>query len=226
MARLPNRELVAAFSAVAVITVAYVGVTGAIGVPRAKGLIGHSLGIVGFALMLFTEIGYSLRKRAIGRPRGTMRAWLQLHIFTGSVGPYLVLLHTAWSFNGLAGALTVLVLIIVISGFLGRYIYTAVPRTADGAILEAEEIGRMLEAAKAEAAAAHAEGISRDPAAIKRERQAERRLRQIERQMAALRWARRSLATWHTIHIPIGMAMFITAGAHIVAALYYATLAR
>jgi hypothetical protein len=226
MARLVNRELVTAFIAVALITVAYVGVTGMIGVPRAVGLIGHSLGIVGFGLMVFTEIGYSLRKRAMGRPRGTMRAWLQLHIFTGIVGPYLVLLHTAWSFSGMAGALTVLVLIVVFSGFLGRYIYTAVPRTADGAILEAEEIGRMLDAAKAEAAAAHAEGTKRDPAAIHRERVAAGRLRQLERQMAALRWARRALATWHTIHIPIGMAMFVTAGVHIVAALYYATLSR
>jgi hypothetical protein len=226
MARLPNRELVAAFAAMVVITVVYGGVTRAFGVPRAVGLVGHSLGIVGLGLMLFTEVGYSLRKRAVGRPRGTMRAWLQVHIFTGIVGPYLVLLHTAWSFNGLAGALTVLVLIVVISGFLGRYIYTAVPRTADGAILEAEEVGRLLEAARTEAAAAHAEGVGRDVAAVRRERDAARRLRTLERQLAALRWARRALATWHTIHIPIGMAMFVTAGAHIMAALYYATLSR
>ena len=114
MARLPNRELVAAFAAVAIITVTYVGATGVIGVPRAADLLGHSLGVVGFALMVFTEVGYSLRKRATGRPRGTMRAWLQLHIFTGIVGPYLVLLHTAWSFNGLPCPLTVRVLGVVL----------------------------------------------------------------------------------------------------------------
>lgn len=221
-----NRELLAAFALVIGITLAYGAATGAAGVPGAADLLGHGLGVIGFALMLFTETGYSLRKRSARRIRGTMRAWLQLHIVSGIVGPYLVLLHTAWHFNGLAGALTLLVVVVVISGFIGRYIYTAVPRTADGAVLEAAEIGRRLDAARLEAAAAAVGGAQRDPAAIRHERTAAKRLRELERQLAALRWARRALATWHTIHIPIGMAMFVAAGVHIVAALYYATLSR
>ena len=44
--------------------------------------------------------------------------------------------------------------------------------------------------------------------------------------MAALRWARRTLATWHAIHIPLGAALFAMAFAHAGAALYYATLLR
>ena len=44
--------------------------------------------------------------------------------------------------------------------------------------------------------------------------------------MAALRWARRTLATWHAIHIPLGMVLFVTAFTHIGAAVYYATLLR
>jgi hypothetical protein len=65
-----------------------------------------------------------------------MAAWLQFHIFTGLVGPYMVLLHTSWKFNGLAGATTLLTIIIVISGFIGRYIYTQIPRTLDGVEIE------------------------------------------------------------------------------------------
>jgi hypothetical protein len=34
------------------------------------------------------------------------------------------------------------------------------------------------------------------------------------------------LATWHTIHIPLGMVLFVMAFAHITAAIYYATLLR
>ena len=223
---MPNRELVVALVTVIAITAAYGTVTGATGVPGSADLLGHGLGIVGFALMLFTETGYSLRKRSTGRVRGTMRAWLQAHIVCGIVGPYLVLLHTAWEFNGLAGALTVMVLIVVISGFIGRYIYTAVPRTADGAVLEAAEIGRLLDEARLRAKAIAAAGAPRDAAAIRQERLAAGRLRELERQLSALRWARRALATWHTIHIPIGMAMFVTAGVHIIASLYFATLSR
>jgi cytochrome b561 len=44
----------------------------------------------------------------------------------------MVLLHTSWKFNGLAGATTLLTIIIVISGFIGRYIYTRVPRSLAG----------------------------------------------------------------------------------------------
>lgn len=40
--------------------------------------------------------------------------------------------------------------VVVFSGFFGRYIYTAVPRTADGAVLERADIERRLEAADAE----------------------------------------------------------------------------
>ena len=219
-----NRELVAALVTVIVVSALYIGTSAYLGVPGSSGLPGHMLGVIGFALMLLTEVGYSSRKRSTGRVRGTMRSWLGFHIYTGIVGPYLVLLHTAWHFNGLAGLLTLMMVMVVVSGFIGRYIYTAVPRTADGAVLEAEEIGRLLAEARVEADAAHAAGTSRAPDARRREQAATKRLRELERQMASLRWARRALATWHTLHIPLGMAMFVTAFAHIAGALYFATL--
>jgi len=219
-----NRELIAALVTIIVVSALYIGISASLGVPPSSGPLGHMLGVVGFGLMLLTEVGYSSRKRATGRVRGTMRSWLGFHIYTGIVGPYLVLLHTAWNFGGLAGLLTLMMGMVVTSGFIGRYIYTAVPRTADGVILEAAEIGRLLDDARAEASAAHAAGLSRDHDAARREKAAQKRLRELERQMASLRWARRALATWHTLHIPLGMAMFVTAFAHIAGALYFATL--
>lgn len=219
-----NRELIAALITVVVVSGLYIGLSAALGVPPPSGPLGHMLGVIGFAMMIVTEIGYSARKRSTGPVRGTMRSWLQFHIYTGIVGPYLVLLHTAWHFNGLAGLLTLMMAMVVASGFIGRYIYTAVPRTADGAILEATEISRLLDEARTAAEAAHAAGVTRDHDAARREKAAQKRLRELERQLASLRWARRALATWHTLHIPLGMAMFVTAGAHIVGALYFATL--
>jgi hypothetical protein len=219
-----NRELVAALVTVIVVTALYIGISSYVGVPPSSGPLGHMLGVIGFALMLLTEVGYSSRKRSTGRARGTMRSWLGFHIYTGIVGPYLVLLHAAWHFNGLAGLLTLMMAMVVVSGFIGRYIYTAVPRTADGVVLEAAEIGILLDQARAEASAALATGASRQPEATRREKAAAERLRELERQMASLRWARRALATWHTLHIPLGIAMFVTAFAHIAGAIYFATL--
>ena len=151
------------------------------GIPAASDWFGHGLGIIGFLLMLMTEILYSLRKRMRTVHFGRMSLWLKFHIFTGLVGPYMVLLHTSWKFNGLAGVTTLLTVVIVISGFVGRYIYTRIPRTAEGVVIEGSSSAE------------------------------------------ALKHARRLMALWHTIHIPIGMALFIAAFVHIGAALYYAT---
>lgn len=143
--RRSNIELWLALAAILVITFFYLMVvvfTGSI--PQASAFFGHSLGVVGFILMLMTEVLYSLRKRSRRARWGRMSRWLQFHIFTGLVGPYMVLLHTAWRFNGLAGILMLLTAVIVASGFFGRYIYTAVPRTADGIELEAEQLNEMI----------------------------------------------------------------------------------
>lgn len=180
-----NRELWLAFLAMIVIT----GVYGLVVVltreiPPASELFGHGMGIVGFILMLMTETLYSLRKRSRTVRWGRMSTWLQMHILMGLVGPYMVLLHTSWKFNGLAGVTTLLTVIIVISGFVGRYIFTRIPRTLDGLEIEGT--------------------LSQE----------------------ALKKARRLMALWHTIHIPIGMALFLSAFVHAGAALYYATLLK
>jgi len=219
-----SRELWLAGLAVALITGLYAGATSLTGVPAASGFLGHSLGVLGFLLMLATETLYSLRKRAIRRPWGRMRDWLRFHIFTGIVGPYLVLLHSAWEFRGLAGVVTLLTVIVVLSGFTGRYIYTAVPRTADGIVLEAEAIQAEIAGLNAELEAAAPAETDRKQLAQRAD--AERRRRRLERQIASLASARRMLSLWHSVHIPLGMALFVAAIVHAAGALYYATLLR
>ena len=88
-------ELWYAFAAMIGITLIYLLVARQ-GIPSASSVFGHGIGIVGFGLMLCTETLYSLRKRAKRKGLGRMSTWLQLHIFMGLVGSYLVLLHAAW----------------------------------------------------------------------------------------------------------------------------------
>ncbi|HUE97813.1 MAG TPA: hypothetical protein VMN99_01085, partial [Anaerolineales bacterium] len=102
-----NRELWFAFLAMIIST----GLYGLVivltrEIPPASELFGHGLGIIGFTFMLMTETLYSLRKRSRSVKWGRMSTWLQFHIFTGLVGPYMVLLHTSWKFNGIAGVAT------------------------------------------------------------------------------------------------------------------------
>ena len=156
-------------------------------IPAAGELFGHTLGILGFILMILTETLYSLRKRSRFAHWGRISDWLQFHIYTGLVGPFMVFLHTSWKFNGLAGAVTLMTFIVMMSGVVGRYIYTRIPRTADGIELESALGGA---------------------------------------QAAAIANTRRMMALWHTIHVPLGMALFTAAFYHIGAALYYATFLK
>jgi hypothetical protein len=144
-----THELRYALLGILVATLIYVGLVLRTGVPRPGSWGGLGLGIAGFLLMLGTELLYSRRKRARGRTFGSMSTWLQIHVVTGIVGPYLILLHSAGHFHGLAGWVTVMALIVMGSGFVGRYIYTAVPRTADGTELAISELEEQIAAADA-----------------------------------------------------------------------------
>ncbi len=108
--------------------------------PRASGLVGHGIGVVGFILILMTETLYSIRKRLTDAKWGSMASWLRFHIFTGLVGPYMVLLHTSMKFGRLAGVAMLLTAVVVASGVVGRYIYTTVPRTLDDALPAADVV--------------------------------------------------------------------------------------
>lgn len=257
-----KRELWLALLTIVLTSVGYFLFVSWQGIPAASGFFGHSLGVVGFILMLSTETLYSLRKRAIRRPWGKLRTWLRAHIFSGIVGPYLVFLHSAWAFRGLAGVVLLMTAIVVISGFIGRYIYTAVPRTADGMVWEEQLVREQIEALERELKKQRPQlphGIQFDDltsssggvigmfqearATITRWRvrrmlasdtietiekivDAQRRSRELRRSLDRLATARRLLAVWHTVHIPLGMALFVAAFVHIGAALYYATLLR
>jgi hypothetical protein len=142
-ARRPAYELIFALLAIVVITAAYL-VLARDGIPRPSSTLGLVLGATGFLLMLSTETLYSLRKRWPRFHFGPTSSWLRWHIVTGIVGPYLVLLHSGWKFHGLAGVLTLVVAVVVVSGFIGRYIYTAVPRTIDGAELAVRDLENRL----------------------------------------------------------------------------------
>ena len=129
-----GREIWYALAAIATVTALYVlAYVQEDAFPTAASLVGHGIGIAGFVLMLMTATLYSLRKLRVDARWGATSSWLRFHMVTGLVGPYMVLLHTAWRFQGLAGLTTVLTVVVVASGVVGRFIYTAIPRTLEDA---------------------------------------------------------------------------------------------
>lgn len=112
---------------------------------RPSGTVGHVMGITGLSLMVVMHL-YSLRKRVRWMTRlGPINTWLEAHIFCGFFGPVLVTLHTSFKFNGLISVAFWSMVIVVASGFVGRYLYVRIPRSIRG-----HELGRAELDAKAD----------------------------------------------------------------------------
>jgi hypothetical protein len=245
---------------------------------------GHGLGIVGTLLMVSTETLYSLRKRTPWlRWAGPVRYWLSAHIFTGIVGPFLVLLHSAFEFRGLAGITMGLTALVMASGFLGRYLYTAIPRSIAGVETSTTDLAetiRQTQAALLKLVGQHSPAVQAfvEADAQRQSRSRElrtsdgfgiagrqvrgdwelvflrgwddwrylsslrRQIRQLEkteqqklgdveqlllqrrvreRQLRMMQAARRMLSVWHTVHVPMGVALFTSVAIHVAATLYF-----
>ncbi len=96
--------------------------------PRFAGsLTGGILGILG-SLLMFIPLIYLVIKRVKRINRWitswtSMRTLLAWHIYAGVVGPILVIMHTGHKFESSLGIfLTAMTLIVVVSGFIGRYL--------------------------------------------------------------------------------------------------------
>ncbi len=96
--------------------------------PRFAGSpLGGALGVSGALLMLLPFVYLVIKrvkpiKAAVTR-RVSMRTLLAWHIYAGLLGSLLALLHTGHKFESVLGiSLTALMLIVVFSGFVGRYL--------------------------------------------------------------------------------------------------------
>lgn len=112
---------------------------------RPSGPIGQTLGMVG-ALMMLVPFLYMARKKISWlRSVGSLRAWLEVHLFCGVTGPVLVTLHTAFKFNGIISAAYWSMVAVMLSGFVGRYLYVRIPRSIRGSELTRGELDARAE---------------------------------------------------------------------------------
>jgi hypothetical protein len=114
---------------------------------KPSGVIGLHLGMVAFALFLIVYV-YPLRKiwPWLGR-QGNPRHWLDFHVLMGIAAPVLVTFHSSFKFSGLAGVAFWIMVIVALSGFVGRYIYAQIPRSlgfAEVSLKDAKELSDKL----------------------------------------------------------------------------------
>ena len=210
--------------------------------PRFPGsLIGSALAMVGSLLML-VPLAYTLAKRLF-RIRGrALRSFLTLHIYAGIIGPILVMLHTGHKFdNPLGVLLTMMTLIVVLSGFVGRYLLQQTTRQLRDKQAELARFQPAWDAAQHEMAVQIARmGLQyarrslfcsalvpwavRDPAL----RTVGQRGMQLARAMAMLEVSillhaqvRRWFRWWLRVHLTLSTVLYVLLGAHVVIVTYY-----
>lgn len=111
---------------------------------KPSGFIGHGLGIIGTLMMIFGVAVYMIRKRARKLLNfGYLKYWLEFHIFLCTLGPILVLYHTAFKFGGLVAVSFWSMVAVVLSGVVGRFIYIQIPRTIQGQEVSVNELSEI-----------------------------------------------------------------------------------
>lgn len=111
---------------------------------KPSGAFGHGLGIVGTLLILIGVSLYIARKRHnfLGKYI-RLKYLLEFHIFLCTVGPIMVLFHTAFKFGGIVSIAFWSMVAVVLSGVIGRFIYIQIPRTIEGRELSLQEVKGM-----------------------------------------------------------------------------------
>jgi hypothetical protein len=111
---------------------------------KPSGAFGHGLGILGTLMILFGVSIYIARKRYNFLSKYLrLKYLLEFHIFLCSLGPVLILFHTAFKFGGIVSIGFWSMAAVVFSGILGRYIYLQIPRTIEGRELSLNEVVDM-----------------------------------------------------------------------------------
>src|SRR5712692_1288564 len=107
---------------------------------RPSGTIGVNLGVFG-VLLFFLIYLYPLRKKWgwLGR-QGNSRHWLDFHVILGTAAPLVIALHSSFKFGGIAGMAFWIMTAVTASGFIGRYLYSQIPRSLNAAELTIKEI--------------------------------------------------------------------------------------
>ena len=211
---------------------------------------GGALGVSGAVLMLL-PLAYMVvkrippLKRAVTR-RVSMRTLLIWHVYAGIVGPILGLLHTGHKFNSPLGiALTAMMVIVVLSGFVGRYLIGQFSQT----IREKRELLTRLELAYRQTAgelAAHADQVAiiqplagfwsrlvaglflARPSVGSATMSVPVRALRLSESMADLEYAiktheafKRWFAGWLKFHIVISLVLYVLLALHIWAGIYF-----
>ncbi|KAA3595569.1 MAG: hypothetical protein DWQ06_16940 [Calditrichaeota bacterium] len=107
---------------------------------KPSGIYGHTLGMVGTILMIVMLVYVPRKKLKFMQNWGNLDYWLDYHIWMGNMGPILITYHTAFNFGGLVSISYWSMFLVWLSGVLGKYLYSQLPRSMSGNKLSLSEL--------------------------------------------------------------------------------------
>jgi thioredoxin reductase len=100
---------------------------------RPSGAIGLWLGVAAFALVLFNLAYLARRAGRFAWLKGSLQLWMTSHVATGILALLCAILHSAMDPRHTVGGHALAGLgILILTGAIGRYFYSYVPRAANG----------------------------------------------------------------------------------------------
>ncbi|MEI7676120.1 MAG: hypothetical protein WCJ03_05010 [Bacteroidales bacterium] len=198
------------------------------------GLIGHGLGILGSLFIVVGLVSYMARKylKILSRV-GTLKYWLDFHIFMCTLGPILVLYHTTFKFGGIVSVSFWSMVVVWASGVAGRFLYVRIPHSIEGRELSLQEVQSLKDELDAELETKYniastsvvsekyseiktelkaknisASDIKKIIQLIKSERQLGKRIQRLTQMQNLFRY-------WHVAHLPFAVIMMIIMVIHI-----------
>ncbi len=206
-----------------------------------NGSIGHWLGIIGTVLILIGQFIYMARKRIkLFMEIGILKYWLEFHIFLCTWGTVMVLFHTTFKFGGIVSIGWWSLVIVWISGVIGRFIYLQIPRSMEGRELSLKEVQEQKESIEKELKTKYgvsflefnshkvsenkllADRLSRNE--YHKARQLIKTESRIVKRMERLDYWHNLLKYWHYAHLPFALIMIIIMLIHVIVVLYFAQI--
>jgi Fe-S-cluster-containing hydrogenase component 2 len=105
-------------------------------------------GLIGTGLMIIAAIYPVFRRIKLFRWLASNTMWFDFHLMAGTVGPMFVIMHSAIRLDTWVSTAFWSMIIVVVSGFLGRYLYTQVPGLSSGVELEELDHERAFQQAR------------------------------------------------------------------------------
>ena len=110
--------------------------------------LGVYCGLIGTGFMVIAAIYPIFRRIKMFRWFASNTMWFDFHMMAGTIGPMFIILHSWWKFDTWVSAAFWSMFIVVVSGLLGRYLYTLVPGLSSGVELEELDHERAFQAAR------------------------------------------------------------------------------